>query len=455
MIANHAAEQVVLGTLLADPRAGFVANSLTVDEFTAQLHRLLFEAIEARVQDGQAPSPAILAPQFAKDKIGDVPAPQYMLTLIRSAVSLDDLSNYVRSLREYSGRRQMVGISEEMGKTAKSLNAQILPFNEGVVATLGQISAGMKHGRQSSYMLEDVAQQTVDRLRSGQKPNLVDTGLADLNRDIGGWTRGELTILAGRPSMGKTTVALSSLRQAARRGVTSLFFSMEMSRQALSDRMLSDAVFNSQTPIHYTNIIRGQVSPRDIDRLQDAQQSMVGHPMRIDDQSRMTVTEIGVRIRRYQDELERQGRRLDVVCLDHLGFIRASDRYAGQRVNEVGEISAAMKEMAKELDVAMILLCQLSREVERREDKRPQLSDLRDSGNLEQDADTVIFAFRKAYYLARIQYDKMDDENERIAELDVMERIIELLGLKTRNGPIFTRRLFADMGSNAVRDLAA
>lgn len=455
MIANHAAEQVVLGTLLADPRAGFIADSLTVDEFTAQLHRLLFEAIEARVQDGQAPSPAILAPQFAKDKIGEVPAPQYMLTLIRHAVNLDDLSNYVRSLREYSGRRAMVGISEEMAKTAKSLNAQILPFNEGVVATLGQISAGMKHGRQSSYMLADIAQQTVDRLRSGEKPNLVDTGLADLNSDIGGWTRGELTILAGRPSMGKTTVALSSLRQAARRGVTSLFFSMEMSRQALSDRMLSDAVFNSQTPVHYTNIIRGQVSPRDIDRLQDAQQSMVGHPMRIDDQSRMTVTEIGVRIRRYQDELERQGKRLDVVCLDHLGFIRASDRYAGQRVNEVGEISAAMKEMAKELDVAMILLCQLSREVERREDKRPQLSDLRDSGNLEQDADTVIFAFRKAYYLARIQYDKIDDENERIAELEVMERIIELLGLKTRNGPIFTRRLFADMGSNAVRDLAA
>ncbi len=455
MIANHAAEQVVLGTLLADPRAGFIANSLTVDEFTVQLHRLLFEAIEARVQDGQAPSPAILAPQFAKDKIGDVPAPQYMLTLVRHAVSLDDLSHYVRSLREYSGRRAMVGISEEMGKTAKSLNSQILPFNEGVVATLGQISAGMKHGRQSSYMLADVAQQTVDRLRSGEKPNLVDTGLADLNLDIGGWTRGELTILAGRPSMGKTTVALSSLRQAARRGVTSLFFSMEMSRQALSDRMLSDAVFNSQTPVHYSNIIRGNVNRWDIDRLQEAQQSMVGHPMRIDDQSRLTVTEIGVRIRRYQDELERQGKRLDVVCLDHLGFIRASDRYAGQRVNEVGEISAAMKEMAKELDVAMILLCQLSREVERREDKRPQLSDLRDSGNLEQDADTVIFAFRKAYYLARTTYDKIDDENERIAELEVMERIIELLGLKTRNGPIFTRRLFADMGSNAVRDLAA
>jgi replicative DNA helicase len=455
MIANHAAEQVVLGTLLAEPSAGFVANSLTVDEFTVPLHRLLFEAIEARVQEGQAPSPAILAPQFVGDKIEGMPAPQYMLQLVRNAVTLDDLSHYVRSLREYSGRREMVGIAEEMGKTAKSLSAQILPFNEGVVASLGQISAGMKHGRQSSFMLADAAQQTVDRLRSGKKPNLIDTGLADLNKDIGGWTRGELTILAGRPSMGKTTVALSSLRQAARRGVTSLFFSMEMSRQALSDRMLSDAVFNSQTPIHYTNIIRGKVNQWDIDRLQEAQQSMVGLPMRIDDQSRLTVTDIGIRIRRYQDELERLGKRLDVVCLDHLGFIRASDRYAGQRVNEVGEISAAMKEMAKELDVAVMLLCQLSREVERRDDKRPQLADLRDSGNLEQDADTVIFTFRKAYYLARTQFDNISEENDRIAELEVMERIIELLGLKTRNGPIFTRRLFVDMGSNAIRDLAA
>ncbi len=182
---------------------------------------------------------------------------------------------------------------------------------------------------------------------------------------------------------------------------------------------------------------------------------MVGSPMRVDDQSSLTLSDIGARARRYQDELERYGKRLDVICLDHLGFVRASGRYAGQRVNEIGEITGGLKELAKSLDVAVLLLCQLNRELEKRDDKRPQLSDLRDSGKIEEDADTVIFAYRAAYYLGRMQHDDDKKENERLAKLEIMERIVELIGLKTRNGPIFTRRLFADMGSNAIRDLAA
>jgi replicative DNA helicase len=455
MIAHPQAEIAVLGTLLAEPRASFVAESLTPDDFVEHAHRLIFEAIAARVADGGAVSPALLAPMVRDLVVDGKPALHYLLQLVRQAVQIIDVGGYVQALKEYSGRRTMVEVANQMAAIAPNGNEPILPFNEGVCSELERISAAMRQSRRTTFAIEEMAQQTVDRLRAGKQPNLVDTGLIDLNRDIGGWTRGELTILAGRPSMGKTTVALSSMRQAAKRGVCSLFFSMEMSRQSVADRLLADAVFNSQTPIHYTRIIRNQVNPWEIERLQEAQNHMVGSPMRVDDQSSLTLSDIGARARRYQDELERYGKRLDVICLDHLGFVRASGRYAGQRVNEIGEITGGLKELAKSLDVAVLLLCQLNRELEKRDDKRPQLSDLRDSGKIEEDADTVIFAYRAAYYLGRMQHDDDKKENERLAKLEIMERIVELIGLKTRNGPIFTRRLFADMGSNAIRDLAA
>lgn len=453
MTVNIEVEQAVLGTLLCNPKMAFIADMLRAEDFAPAEHQALFQAIAAGAAEGKLPSPESIGPQLGNMLVGTMTMRAYLGKLVTVATYPEMLLSHVRVLKEFAGRRTMLAMADHMRAIAQQPEAPILPFIGEAVPALDEIAAGMMRRSQSSFLSEQLAAETVARLKSGEKPNLIKTGLLDLDKMIGGWARGELTIIGGRPSMGKTTLALSALRQGARKGMTALFFSMEMSRRAVSDRLLSDAVWNRKTPVPYVDIIRGEVNDWNIQRLEDTQKDMVGMMLRVDDQPGLTATEIGVRARRFQDELNREGKRLDVICIDHLGFMRASDRYRGQRVHEVGEKTSALKELAKSLDVASIALCQLSRETERRDDKRPQLADLRDSGDIEQDADTVIFTYRDAYYTARAKYDDEKEEMERRARLELMENIIELIGAKTRNGPVFNQQFYADMGSNVVRDL--
>lgn len=457
LISNIDAEQVVLGTLLTDPKAGHFVQLLGIDDFTAPAHRLVFEAVQAASFEGRYASPTMLAPQFRNDRINDeMTIAGYLGKLVAVSTRREVMPDYVRALKDMSGRRALVGLSERMSETGHSASAPLQAFVEDAVGALDEMLSGLRRQNVTSFMLDDLTKAMIERLRSGQKPDLIDTGLRTLNDAIGGFGRGNLIILAGRPSMGKTTVALSAMRQAARRGVSTLFFSQEMPNEPVIARLLSDAVYNSQSPVEYKKIMRVDLQPWEIDRLDDARQSMQGLPIRIDEQTALTVSEIGVRARRYADQLAIEGKRLDVIWIDHLGFLQSSDRYRGHKVYEVGEMTKALRALAKELDCAIVLLCQLSRQIENREEKRPQLSDLRDSGNIEEDADVVLFVFREAYYLGRMAFDD-DSEKEirRLAKLEAMEHIIEIIGSKTRNDAVFSRRCFADMGSNTVRDLAA
>jgi replicative DNA helicase len=455
MTANFEVEQIVLGTLLADPKCVHFVPMLAMDDFTEDPHRLIFEAIQALASEGRAPSPVVLAPQFQRDKVGEITVAQYLARLVTMRASQHHMPDHVRALKELTARRVLMAMGEQMWHTAGNLAQPVSSFIEQAVATCDEILSGMRRQRISSFSLADLAQESVLRLKDRDEPNLIKTGLAGLDKDMGGFGRGDLIVLAGRPSMGKSTIALSCMRQAARKGVTSLFFSLEMNKKSVADRMLSDAVFNSQTPIHYKHIIRGTVSDWDIGRLEDCAEAMTALPIQIDDQTGLTVSEIGVRAKRHASLLEAQGQRLDAIWIDHLGYLRASDRYRGNRVHEVGEVTKALRSLAKELNCAIILLCQLSRQVEQREDKRPQMSDLRDSGNIEEDADCVLFAYREAYYLGRMSaHDNDQKELERLAKLEILQGIVEIIGDKTRNDSIFSRRFFVDMGSNAVRDLA-
>lgn len=454
MLANLDVEQVALGTLLCDPKAAHFIPMLEVNDFTEKNHRLIFEAIEMASQEGRFASPAVLAPQFQDSKIGDMTVAQYLGRLVTVATHRGVLGDHIRSLKEMSGRRIMTDMSTQMAKVSNSPNAPIQPFLETVVGQCDEILSGLRRQRITAHSVEELAKSSIERLRSKEKTHLLDTGLDTLNDELGGFGRGELNIIAGRPGMGKTAFALSCMRQAAKRGTSSMMFSLEMGSQALTARLLSDAVFNSQTPIPYKSIIRSQVTDWEIGRLEEASETLSGLPIKIDDQSGLTVSDIGVRVRRYLDELESHGQRLDVVWIDHLGYLRSSDRYRGNKVYEVGEMTKALRALAKELGIAVNLLCQLSRQVENREDKRPQSSDLRDSGNIEEDADSILMMYRDAYYLGRTVYDEQDKEDKRRARLEVMEHVVEVISPKTRNGGIFNRRFFCDIGSNAIRDLA-
>src|SRR4030067_558007 len=404
------------------------------------------------------PSATIIAPMFARERnvTPSVSFHAYLSRLMTVAVPPRQLMDYVRTLKEFTGRRLMAVMADEMAQVAKSASSSILSFNERVVEAIDGITASLRNQGNPRSSPGRMTKDFVARLAKGEKPNLVDTGLLTLNREVGGWARGELNILAGRTSMGKTTVATSLMRQAARHGVTAIFFSMEMSGDPVSARMLSDAVYNSQSPIAYKDMLQGRLQSWDIERMQSAQANLAALPVQVDRQAGLTAAEMRVRAQRFQDELERQGKRLDAIWVGRLGFMRSSDRYGGNMVHETGEKTKSLKALAKSLDVPVIALCQLNRGVEQRaEDKRPMLADLRDSGNIEEGAATVWFALRAAYYLARKKDNNEDREAKRKELLAEMENILELIGAKNRNGNVFNRQVFAHMASNAVRDLAA
>lgn len=456
-LTNPHAEWHVLGTLLAAPEAHYALDILKDEDFSDPATKLLFSLVKKVAVDGGMPSVTAIVPLLQGQEAGGVKAAQ-ILNLATHFIrenSLDALQSNIRSLKEFSGRRRMVGLGENLFIAGGSLLFSVIEECESAIAELDGIAAQLRNTRSTSHTIGELSQQVVDTLASGDVTHLVDTGLSDLNKEIGGFARGELTILAGRPGMGKTTLALSMLRQAARKGVTSAFFSMEMPSTAVAARLLSDALYSQQMPLPYKDIIRNELPSWGLDRIRAVQKTLADLPMLVDDQSGLTVSEIGVRARRQQDKLETQGRVLDILCVDHLGFIKATSAYKGQRHLELGEITKGLKALAKSLDVAVVALCQLNRENEKRENRRPELSDLRNSGEIEEDADTVLAAYRLAYYLEKMRHEDEEKERKRLEDLERASKIVEIIGLKTRNGPTFSRKFFADMGSNYIRDMAA
>ena len=460
-MSNKAAERQVVHTLLVDVRSTYALDVLKLEDFTDPAARLVYQMILRTAPEDGMPSiyavGSMLEGHEVEMTVGalikTLTGYQILKYICAFEANIEMFPGNIKSLKEYAARRAMQTVGEWIYDAAGVLVNNVANEADTAVKRLDEIASSVRNTKPTSFTIGEITERTVSRLETGELPDLIDTGLSDLNLEIGGFTRGELAILAGRPSMGKTTIALSALRQAAKKQVSSMFFSMEMPAGAVSARLLSDALFNSQTPVEYKKIIRGDINPWDVERIRKVQGDMVDMPVMIDDQSGLTVSEISVRARRYQDLLEGQGKKLDIVCVDHLGFVRASSAYRGQRHLELGEITKGLKAIGKSLDVAVLLLCQLNRDSEKREDRRPGLPDLRGSGEIEEDADLVMFAYRKAYYLEKAKYDDVEKEQKRVEELGVMTKIVELLGLKTRNGPVFSRKFFADMGSNCVRDL--
>ena len=228
-------------------------------------------------------------------------------------------------------------------------------------------------------------------------------GIPTLDRMTLGMKPGELIIAAGRPGMGKTTFATAIATQTAMHGAGVYFVSLEMVAQELAERTLAALCFDDPGDVISYRRISEANSLSDVEfaRLRKARDRLDGLPLDVEQEAGLMVSQIAARARRRKAQLESAGKRLRLVVVDHLGIVKPSKRYAGARVHEVSELTAAFKALAKELGVAVMLLCQLSRGVEHRDDKRPALSDLRDSGSIEQDADLVLGLYRPAYYLER------------------------------------------------------
>jgi replicative DNA helicase len=455
-----AAEQALLGALFIKPSLAGELPGLQSEHFSEPLHQRIYGVMLRLASEGRALTPVTMAPFFAnEEKVGEFTVAQYFGRLAAAAVTVHGAGAYSRIVQEFAVRRQLFHlagkaqqVAGDMERTPAQAAADIAGLIDGVV-TSAQLT------RNTLSSAEEAAGQLLDELEFGQGEKPVPTGFADLDHEIGGLIRGEYHILGGRPSMGKTALGGGIVKNAAMAGAGTMFFSMEMKTRAVVARMISDMVYNADTPIPYSRILkhradpsRGWLNGHEIYRLRDAHSKFKQMPLAIDDQSSLSVAEIGARIRRQAAKFEERGVELVLVVIDHKDFIRAATRYSGNKVAETAEISAGLKSLFKELNVAGLLLCQLTRETDKKDNKRPELSDLLWSGALEADADLVSFVYRQVYYLEHKRFDEDQEEENRLKTVEVCKNDLELILAKHRNGERKIIDLFASMPSNAIRD---
>jgi replicative DNA helicase len=386
---------------------------------------------------------------------------RYLSRLCAEATTIINAPDYARDILDLHGRRMMIGIADELRDISfetpidmpvAAVASHAIDQLDGV-ATIRSVNYTPARSF-SDAMSEMVENMTAACQRDGT-PTGIPTGLRSLDHKLGGLQRGDLIIIAGRPGMGKTALALGVALRAASTGNPALFFSQEMSARQLADRAAADLLFNDHpSDPTYWQIAGGHISEEQATRVVEAAREPTDAiQLRIEQQPALNVSQIAARARKHKARLEREGKTLGIVVVDHLGLIVPGAVYRGNRTNEIGEITAALKALAKELNVALVALCQLNRGVESRDNKRPGLSDLRDSGTIEQDADVILLVYREAYYLANAKSNDKAEEDRRIARLFEVRNRLELILAKNRNGPTDIIDLFFSAAHNAARDL--
>lgn len=455
-----AAEQELLGAILLNNEAlDVVANIVSADDFSEAIHGLLFSAFAAARNDGRTITTTLAAAALeaggAEKLSDDMTVAQYIARLAAAATTVVNAPDFAKTIREYADRRKISRLADSMKAGARIMATGPEAVAIDTVAELDEIAARYSASHSRSVGLGRAAELSVNRMAAAMENQGritgITTGLRDLDAKTNGLQRGDFIVLAGRPGIGKSGLAISMLRQS---GANALLFSLEMNAEGVADRILSDMAFDQRgEPVPYFDIARGSLSMSDGERILDLQRALAGsRKIEIDPQSGLTVGQIGSRARRYKQALERQGKTLDLVCVDHMHIVRPSSRYAGNRTGELTEISGGLKSLAKELNVPVLALAQLSRKVEERDNKRPQMSDLRDSGSIEQDADVIGLIYREAYYLEKTRYDDPGKEELRVARLAQVRRELEANIAKQRNGPTGVVQLFFDPASNAARN---
>jgi len=466
---NLEAEQGLLGMLLIDNRhAEKVIDFLKADHFFHPAHQRIFAALQTIIERGQTASPVTLKGYFEKDAgLESVGGAKYLATLAAEVPLLNNAADYGRTIYELHLRRQLIALGEDMAADAfeQTLERAATDTIEDAenrlfqLAETGQTGSGFITLKSSVLAAIDIAEKAY---KSDSRVTGVTTGLTDLDQKLGGLHNSDLLILAGRPSMGKTALATNMAFNAAKayaesggkEGAIVGFFSLEMSSDQLATRILAD-----QSGISGDAIRKGDIREADFRSFVEASQKLSQIPLYIDDTPALSIGAVRTRARR----LKRQ-HGLGLLVIDYLQLLRGTGSRQGtdNRVLEISEITRGLKAIAKELAIPVLALSQLSRAVEQREDKRPMLSDLRESGSIEQDSDVVMFVYRREYYLSREEPQKKSGEsdstfNERYAkwqdDLSESANIAESIIAKQRHGPIGTVRMFFDPNLTRFSDL--
>jgi replicative DNA helicase len=456
---NLEAEQALLGAILVNNDAyRRVAEFLQPEHFAEPVHQRVYAAIRTLIERAQIANPVTLKNLFDQDgALAEIGGAQYLARLAASVVTIINAADYGRQIYDLHLRRQLIAIGEDTVNDAyaydleREAQAQIEAVERKLfdLATLGQYDTGFQPFKAALTQAITMAEAAFQK--SGKTIG-VATGFSDLDKSLGGLHPSDLVVLAGRPSMGKTALATNIAFNAARAyrpgksadgrtiaedGAVVGFFSLEMSAEQLATRVLSE-----QSGVSSDRIRRGEVSSLDFDKFVRASLDLAEVPLYIDDTPALSITGLRTRARRLQ-----RTHGLGLIVIDYLQLLRGSGDGPGNdnRVQEVSEITRGLKALAKELNVPVLALSQLSRQVESREDKKPMLSDLRESGSIEQDSDVVIFIYREEYYLSRGQptqrpeeaNDKFNERYERWRKrVEEVHDTAELLIAKQRHGPI-------------------
>ena len=416
-------------------------------DFSDPLIRSCVEIVEENHRDGKAITGRMVENSF-DDPDAMVDDEHTLRQFVREMVIIGnrEVTHSVGEiLREQSARRAISEIGDDIRKRGRA-GADPETVLASVQSDLEAI-VDRAELEDENRQLADVAASIVTDISDGVVPETIPCGSIELTKRLGGYERQDLVILAGRPSMGKSMMAQSLALQIASKGHGVMMFSLEMSEKQLGYRALSDLSWSGTTRTEYQDIRNHNLNSQQIQMIGDATARLFKLPFAICDRAGLTLENIAFEIRKQQKRWQRHGKTLDLVVVDHMGHVKPSDRYAGSKTNEVGEISAGLLKMAKDLNVTVMALCQLNRGPEGREEKRPTLADLRNSGDIEQDAHTVLFVYRDAYYLER-------QKDPDPAALKAERNKIEVLIAKNRNGPTTTVNLFCDPACNVVRDLA-
>lgn len=392
---NLDAEQGLLGVLLVDPRGVEVAADMVApDDFYAPAHQRIAQAIFTLSGQGRVATPVTLKDYFTGDAdLESVGGVRYLADLAASIVAVVNLPEYCRTVRDLRVRRDMIVACEIATAAARSPagpddNAEAVI--EGLETELFALAErGTKGGPVAIGAQLPGTLDWIDRMQRGELRGM-RTGIAELDRHLR-IMRQDLVIVAGRPSMGKTAFAMTMAQNFAADDRKVLVFSLEMSADQLIQRLIARV---TGFPVQQ-QLGEGELKAEHFREIMAAQSRLRALPLSIDDRGAITAAQVRTAARRHK---RRYG--LDVVIIDYLGLMSYGDRYQS-KVDQIGEVSKALKALAKELDIAVILLSQLSRGVEGRESKRPGMADLRDSGNLEQDADICLFLYREEYYLRK------------------------------------------------------
>jgi replicative DNA helicase len=459
MPCNIEAEQAVIGSILVSNEI-YDEISLLLDsqKFFDPIHMKIYETIEKLINKGLLANPITLKNYFENNEgLKELGGQEYLIKITKFSTSAKQTIDYANIVQEMHVRRELIKISESVLYEASS-DAEINSTGQEIIQNAEKSLfdlAERGHFNQTIMKFENALKQTIEMAKSAYQNEDgivgVPSGLTDLDSKLGGMHKQDLIIIAGRPSMGKTALATNIAFHAAKNienkgsKSTVAFFSLEMSSEQLSTRILSE-----QSRIRSNDIRRGKVSEKEFEQFIATSKNISELPLYIDETPAITIAAISNRSRRIKRLFG-----LELIVVDYIQLMKSSGRNREiNRVQEISEITQGLKALAKELDVPVLALSQLSRAVEQRDDKKPQLSDLRESGSIEQDADVVMFVYRAAYYLERKEPTLGSIEHaEWQQKMDEISNLAEIMISKQRHGPTGNVRVEFEAMYTKFKDL--